>query len=168
MTGPARYGRSTKKIAGDPRGDDAAGFGHAVTGGGSRGFHADVDLLYEIGLQLRAAAAERQHARCVRVREIRMREQFARHHRHATHARHAFAFDQLQRFARIPAVHQHHRATRGCRQVGSAIVRRDVEQRRCDQGDGDGRRQVGIKKDAGAALCRERANLCGEHQVHKV
>ena len=50
-------GLADKKVARD-RGDNAAGFGHAIAGIGSGGLDRAVNLGHQIGLKLRAAAAK--------------------------------------------------------------------------------------------------------------
>ena len=95
-----------EEIAADG-GNDAAGFGHTIARAGPSIGDGLIDFPNEVGLQLRAATADRNEARGVIFIEIWVGDQFSTHNRHAGQVCHLFAFDQCQGGASIPLVHVH-------------------------------------------------------------
>ena len=162
----ADAGRLVDEEVAAHRGDDPAGLGHAVAGVGPRGGDLGVDLGDQVRLQRRAAAAQAHQAGGVARGEVRVQQHLAAHHRHARHRGDALALDQLQRLAGVPLVHQHEHAARGGDRIGAAVVGGDVEERRGQQRDRDGR-GVG-RRGAAGLLARQRLHLGGEAEVHQV
>ena len=163
--GPGTVRLVDKEIAGDRR-DDPAGLGHAVTGAWPGAGHIVLDLVNQIGRHLCTAARHRRQARHVGGAEIRVVDQFARHYRHAADGGDAFLGDDAQRFASVPAVHQHDGAAGRGRRIGTAIVGSDMEQRRGEQGHRH--RRQGRRLNASGQLHRPRGRGAGIEHVEQI